>query len=66
MKLIKMTDDRTYINPEQIIYIDLSPIMKNGMYDLTIHLARGVKITLHFDSAMESKEYLKRLMNDEQ
>lgn len=66
MKLIKLTDDRTYINPEQIIYIDLSPIMKNGMYDLTIHLVRGVKITLHFDSAMESKEYLERLMNDEQ
>lgn len=56
MKLIKLTDDRTYINPEQIIYIDLSPIMKNGVYDLTIHLVRGVKITLHFDSVMESKE----------
>lgn len=65
MKLINLSDDRVYINPEQILYIELSPIVKNGMYDLIIHLARGVKITLHFDSEMESRQYLERLMSNE-
>lgn len=65
MKLINLGDDRVYINPEQILYIEMSSIMKNGMYDFIIHLARGVKITLHFDSEMESRQYLERLMSDE-
>lgn len=65
MKLINISDDRVYINPEQILYIELSPIMKNGMYDLIIHFARGVKMTLHFDSEMESRQYLERLMSNE-
>lgn len=65
MKLINLGDDRVYINPEQILYIELSPIMRNGMYDLIIHLARGVKVTLNFDSEMESKQYLERLMSNE-
>lgn len=65
MKLINMGDDRVYINPEQIIYIELSTIMRNGMYDLIIHLARGIKMTLHFDSEMESRQFLERLMSNE-
>lgn len=65
MKLINLGDDRVYINPEQILYIELSPIMRNGMYDLIIHLARGVKMTLHFDSEMESRQFLERLMSNE-
>lgn len=65
MKLINMSDDRVYINPEQILYIELPPIMKNGMYELIIHFARGVKMTLRFDSEMDSRQYLERLMSDE-
>lgn len=48
MKLIKI-DDRTYINPEKIIDISLSPTPEYAQYWLTIVLESKVKVSLHFN-----------------
>lgn len=64
MKLIKI-DDRTYINPEKIIAIILSPNLSTGQYWLSIVLDNRVSANLHFNTLEEGERFIKELMSDE-
>lgn len=61
MKLIKI-DDRTYINPEKIIDISLSPTPEYAQYWLTIVLESKVKVSLHFNTQEEGERFIKELV----
>lgn len=64
MKLIKI-DDRTYINPEKIIAIILSPNLSTGQYWLSIVLDNRVSADLNFNTLEEGERFIKELMSDE-
>lgn len=64
MKLIKI-DDRTYINPEKIIAIILSPDLSTGQYWLSIALDSKISAALHFTTLEEGERFIKELMNGE-
>ena len=64
MKLIKI-DDRTYINPEKIIAIDLPPSTTCSQYWLPIILEAKIKLQLHFNSREQGEQWIKELMSDE-
>lgn len=64
MKLIKI-DDRTYINPEKITAISLSPNQMNGQYWMSISLDSNVRGDLYFDTLEEGERFIKELMSDE-
>lgn len=64
MKLIKI-DDRTYINPEKIIAIILSPNLSTGQYWLSIVLDNRVSAALYFNTLEEGERWIKELMSDE-
>lgn len=64
MKLIKI-DDRTYINPEKIVCINLPSTPINSQYWMTIVLECGTKGDLQFDTLEEGEQFIKELMSDE-
>jgi hypothetical protein len=64
MKLIKI-DDRTYINPEKIIAINLPPTPRNAQYWLSIVLDSRISVDLHFDTLEQGEQFIKELMSNE-
>lgn len=64
MKLIKI-DDRTYINPEKIIAINMPPNPRNAQYWLSIVLDSRISADLHFDTLEQGEQFIKELMSNE-
>lgn len=64
MKLIKI-DRENYINPEQIVCINLPENPEYAQYWLTIVLESKVKISLHFNTQEEGERLIKELMSNE-
>lgn len=64
MKLIKI-DRENYINPEQIVCINLPEHPEYAQYWLTIVLVSKVKISLHFNTQEEGERLIKELMSNE-
>lgn len=61
MKLIKI-DKENYINPEQIVCINLPENPEYAQYWLTIVLESKVKISLHFNTQEEGERFIKELV----
>lgn len=64
MKLIKI-DKENYINPEQIVCINLPENPEYAQYWLTIVLESKIKISLHFNTQEEGERLIKELMSNE-
>lgn len=64
MKLIKI-DRENYINPEQIVCINLPENPEYAQYWLTIVLVSKVKISLYFNTQEEGERLIKELMSNE-
>lgn len=61
MKLIKI-DEENYINPEQIVCINLPPNPEYAQYWLTIVLESKIKVSLHFNTQEEGERFIKELV----
>ena len=61
MKLIKI-DKENYINPEQIVCINLPSNPEYAQYWLTIVLESKVKVSLHFNTQGEGERFIKELV----
>lgn len=61
MKLIKI-DEENYINPEQIVCINLPSNPEYAQYWLTIVLESKVKVSLHFNTQEEGERFIKELV----
>ncbi len=61
MKLIKI-DKENYINPEQIVCINLPENPEYAQYWLTIVLESKVKVSLHFNTQEEGERFIKELV----
>nr|DAU35687.1 MAG TPA: hypothetical protein [Caudoviricetes sp.] len=61
MKLIKI-DEENYINPEQIVCINLPSNPEYAQYWLTIVLESKIKVSLHFNTQEEGERFIKDLV----
>lgn len=61
MKLIKI-DRENYINPEQIVCINLPENPEYAQYWLTIVLESKIKVSLHFNTQEEGERFIKELV----
>lgn len=61
MKLIKI-DEENYINPEQIVCINLPINPEYAQYWLTIVLESKIKVSLHFNTQEEGERFIKELV----
>lgn len=61
MKLIKINEEN-YINPEQIVCINLPSNPEYAQYWLTIVLESKVKVSLHFNTQEEGELFIKELV----
>lgn len=61
MKLIKI-DEENYINPDQIVCINLPSNPEYAQYWLTIVLESKIKVSLHFNTQEEGERFIKGLV----